>query len=78
MDHKSLRYFFTQNKQKMRQRQWLELAKNYDYELKYHLGKANVVIDAFSRKVFLSHITTHSELQYELGENKLRLLLDNW
>jgi len=34
----------------MRQRRWLELLKDYDMELKYHPGKANVVVDALSRK----------------------------
>ncbi|MCI27507.1 hypothetical protein A2U01_0048706, partial [Trifolium medium] len=34
----------------MRQRRWLELLKDYDFELNYHPGKANVVVDALSRK----------------------------
>ena len=34
----------------MRQRRWLELIKDYDLEIQYHLGKANVVADALSRK----------------------------
>jgi hypothetical protein len=34
----------------MRQRRWLELIKDYDFEIQYHLGKANVVADALSRK----------------------------
>jgi hypothetical protein len=34
----------------MRQRRWLELIKNYDLEVHYHLGKANVVANALSRK----------------------------
>ena len=34
----------------MRQRRWLELFKDYDYTVNYHLGKANVVADALSRK----------------------------
>jgi hypothetical protein len=34
----------------MRQRRWLELLKDYDYEINYHPGKANVVVDALSRK----------------------------
>jgi hypothetical protein len=33
----------------MRQRRWLELIKDYDFEIHYHLGKANVVADALSR-----------------------------
>ena len=49
-DHKSLKYFFTQKDLNMRQRRWLELVKDYDCEILYHPGKANVVVDALSRK----------------------------
>ncbi|GKC02124.1 putative reverse transcriptase domain-containing protein [Tanacetum coccineum] len=34
----------------MRQRRWLELLSDYDCEIRYHSGKANVVADALSRK----------------------------
>ncbi|GJZ84709.1 putative reverse transcriptase domain-containing protein, partial [Tanacetum coccineum] len=34
----------------MRQRRWLELLSDYDCDILYHLGKANVVVDALSRK----------------------------
>ncbi|GKF00831.1 putative reverse transcriptase domain-containing protein [Tanacetum coccineum] len=34
----------------MRQRRWIELLSDYDCETRYHLGKANVVADALSRK----------------------------
>ena len=36
----------------MRQHRWLELIKDYNLEIHYHLGKANVVIDALSRKSY--------------------------
>jgi hypothetical protein len=49
-DHKSLKYIFTQSELNMRQRRWLELIKDYELEIHYHLGKANVVADALSRK----------------------------
>jgi hypothetical protein len=49
-DHKSLKYIFTQANLNMRQRRWFELIKDYDLEVHYHLGKANVVADALSRK----------------------------
>nr|GFD15300.1 reverse transcriptase domain-containing protein [Tanacetum cinerariifolium] len=34
----------------MRQRCWLELLSDYDYDIRYHSGKANVVVDALSMK----------------------------
>jgi hypothetical protein len=49
-DHKSLRYIFTQPELNLRQRRWLELIKDYNLEVHYHPGKANVVADALSRK----------------------------
>ncbi|KAJ9560649.1 hypothetical protein OSB04_005809 [Centaurea solstitialis] len=49
-DHKSLHYFMDQRNLNMRQRRWLEVIKDYDCEILYHPGKANVVADALSRK----------------------------
>ena len=49
-DHKSLKYLFTQKELNMRQRRWLELVKDYDCDISYHPGKANVVANALSRK----------------------------
>ncbi|GJR44839.1 putative reverse transcriptase domain-containing protein [Tanacetum coccineum] len=49
-DHKSLQHIFSQKELNMRQRSWIELFSDYDYEIRYHLGKANVVADALSRK----------------------------
>jgi ribonuclease HI len=45
-NHKILKYIFTQNDLNLRQRRWLELIKDYDLEIHYHPGKANVVADA--------------------------------
>ena len=42
IDHKSLKYFFTQKDLNMRQRRWLDLVKDYDCDILYHHGKANV------------------------------------
>jgi hypothetical protein len=55
-DHKSLKYIFTQSDLNTRQRRWLELIKDYDLEMHYHPGKANVVADALSRKAHCNHI----------------------
>ncbi|GJT17840.1 putative reverse transcriptase domain-containing protein [Tanacetum coccineum] len=49
-DHKSLQHILNQKELNMRQRSWLELLSDYDCEIRYHLGKANVVADALSRK----------------------------
>jgi hypothetical protein len=49
-DHKSLKYIFTQKDLNLRQRCWLELIKDYDLEIHYHPGKANLVDDALSQK----------------------------
>jgi hypothetical protein len=49
-EHKSLKYIFTQANLNMRQRRWLELIKDYELEVHYHPGKANMVADALSRK----------------------------
>jgi hypothetical protein len=66
-DHKSLKYIFTQADLNMRQKRWLELIKDYDLEVHYHPGKANVVADALSRKANVVADTLCSEL------SKLRL-----
>jgi hypothetical protein len=52
IDHKSLKYIFTQPDLNLRQRRWLELIKDYDIEIHYHPRKANVVADALSQKPF--------------------------
>ncbi|KAI3701724.1 hypothetical protein L6452_27011 [Arctium lappa] len=48
-DHKSLKYLMDQQNLNMRQRRWLDVVKDYDCEILYHPGKANVVADALSR-----------------------------
>nr|GEZ54521.1 putative reverse transcriptase domain-containing protein [Tanacetum cinerariifolium] len=49
-DHKSLQHILDQKELNMRQHRWLELLSDYDCEIHYHPGKANVVADALSRK----------------------------
>jgi hypothetical protein len=57
-DHKSLKYIFTQADLNMKQRRWLELIKDYELEVHYHPGKANVVTDALNRKAHCYCLTT--------------------
>ena len=62
-DHKSLKYLFDQKELNMRQRRWMEFLKDYDFELLYHPGKANVVADALSRKtVHATHLMSMAKL----------------
>ena len=69
-NHKSLKYI-TQPDMKIRQQRWLELIKDYNLEVHYHLGKANVVADALSQK---SHCNTLEAL-LEDGFNLLHTVV---
>jgi hypothetical protein len=60
-DHKSLKYIFTQPYLNLRQRRWLEMIKDYDIEVHYHPGKANVVADALTWKPFGEKATNFLE-----------------
>jgi hypothetical protein len=61
-DHKSLKYIFTQADLNMRQRRWLELIKDYNLEVHYHPDKANVVVDAISRKAQCNYVAMDSKI----------------
>jgi hypothetical protein len=55
MDHKSLKYIFTQPDLNMRKRRWLELIKNYELEVHYHPVKSNIVADVLSHKAHCNY-----------------------
>ncbi|GKC43194.1 putative reverse transcriptase domain-containing protein [Tanacetum coccineum] len=57
-DHKSLQHIFDQKELNMRQRRWIELFSDYECEIRYHLGKANVVADALSEASKVENATT--------------------
>ncbi len=70
-NHKSLKYIFQQRDLNLRQRRWMELLKDYDYTIQYHIGKVNVVADALSKESSssLAHISVEKRpLIQELHE----------
>nr|GEZ83835.1 putative reverse transcriptase domain-containing protein [Tanacetum cinerariifolium] len=75
-DHKSLKYIFTQKELNMRQRRWLELLKDYDTNIQYHPGKANVVADALSRKSgMLANLHIEPEIIRDLERMDIKLCI---
>ncbi|GJY99733.1 putative reverse transcriptase domain-containing protein [Tanacetum coccineum] len=74
-DHKSLQYILNQKELNMRQRRWIELLSDYDCEIRYHPGKANVVADALSQKERIKPLrvralmmTVHNDLPKQILE----------
>ncbi|GJR46793.1 putative reverse transcriptase domain-containing protein [Tanacetum coccineum] len=80
-DHKSLQHILDQKELNMRQRRWLELLADYDCEIRYHPGKANVVVDALSRKEQIKPLrvrslvmTIHPNLPLQILESQTEAL----
>jgi hypothetical protein len=76
-DHKSLKYIFTQSNLNLRQRRRLDLIKDYDLEINYHPGKANVVADALSRRSHVSQLVVGRmpiEMCEEFDKLNLRII----
>jgi hypothetical protein len=74
MDHKSLKYIFTQPNLNLRQRRWFELIRDYDLGINYHPVKANVVADALSQTSHVSQLVVDS-MSFELCEEFEKLNL---
>ena len=64
----------------MRQRRWVELLNDYECEIRYHPGKANVVANALSwkehsgRRVKSLTMTIHSHLATQIKEVQMKAL----
>jgi hypothetical protein len=76
--HKSLKYIFTQSNLNRRQRRWFELIEDYDLEINYHPGKANVVdnmpfelCEEFD-KLNLRIVTNTEVMEMEAGSSLLQ------
>jgi hypothetical protein len=79
MDHKSLKYIFTQSNLNLKHRRWLELIKDYDLGINHHPRKANVVADALSRRSHVSQLVVDSmsfELCKEFDKLNLRIVVN--
>ena len=75
IDHKSLKYIFTQSDLNLRQRRWLELIKDYNLEIHYHPGKANVVADALRRKSYGQQLVPkNTHLQEEIAQLNMHIV----
>ncbi|KAL1215289.1 hypothetical protein V5N11_016082 [Cardamine amara subsp. amara] len=76
-DHKSLKYIFTQPELNLRQRRWMEFVADYDLEIAYHPGKANLVADTLSRKRVVKDTEKDMEgLIGMIGSLRLNVLTD--
>jgi hypothetical protein len=72
-DHKSLKYIFTQPDLNMRQRRWLVLIKDYELEVHYHPGKANMFADALSCKAHCNYLSA----VHSTGEESITRVLSD-
>ncbi|GJW91838.1 putative reverse transcriptase domain-containing protein [Tanacetum coccineum] len=81
-DQKSLQHILDQKELNMRQRRWLELLSDYDCDIRYHPGKANVVADALSRKERIDPLRNlenedvGSMIRKDIPKEKLEPLVD--
>ncbi|XP_060212005.1 uncharacterized protein LOC132639583 [Lycium barbarum] len=67
MVHRSLQHVFSQRDQNSRKHRWMELLKDYDMTILYHLGKTNVIANTLSRKA----LSTGSLAHLIMGERPL-------
>ncbi|GJZ45887.1 putative reverse transcriptase domain-containing protein [Tanacetum coccineum] len=75
-DYKSLQYILNQKELNMRQRCWIKLLSDYDCEIRYHPGKANVVADALTQKEAMKKKNVKEENLGRLIKQIFELRLD--
>ena len=71
-DHQSLKYLFTQPDLNLRQQRWMEAVADYDFDISFTPGKANVMADALSRKSYCCELMV--QLQQPLLYEELQKL----
>nr|GEY44366.1 putative reverse transcriptase domain-containing protein [Tanacetum cinerariifolium] len=81
-DHKSLQHILDQKELNMRQWRWLDLLSDYDCDIRYHPGKANVVADALRRKERSRPLRSYADLKrkpmdFQVGD-KVMLKVSPW
>ncbi|GKE84256.1 putative reverse transcriptase domain-containing protein [Tanacetum coccineum] len=76
-DRKSLQHMLDQKELNMRQRRWLELLSDYDCEIRYHPGKANVVADALSQKEQNKPLRVEARKEENYGTKDLGGMIKN-
>ena len=72
-----LKYLFTQKELNVCQGRWLELLMDYDFDIYYHMGKANQVAHALSRKstgTLMAIQDLPKELQKEIRDFRLQIV----
>ena len=73
-DHKRHQHILNKKELNMRQRRWVEVLNDYESEIRYHPGKANMVADALSQKEYLGRrvksltMTIHPHLSTQIKE----------
>src|SRR3954466_5628508 len=60
-DHQSLKYLFTQADLNLRQQRWLETRADFNMDISYTPGKANVMADALSRKYYCNALEVQEQ-----------------
>ncbi|GJY61064.1 putative reverse transcriptase domain-containing protein [Tanacetum coccineum] len=72
-----LQHILDQKELNMRQRRWLELLSDYNCEIRYHPGKANVVADALSRKERIKPLRVEARKEENYGTEDLGGMIKN-